>query len=339
MKIKNKAYSKIAYFLLLIVTIIFIGTLGFSIIEDWSLFDSFYMTVITVTTVGFSEVHALSDYGKLFTAILLFFTFGTFAFSISSLTSYIVGGEYKKYLQMHNTMKKLQNLNNHIVVCGYGRVGKQVVLDLQKYHIEFVVVEKSKEVVESNENIEGGLFLFGDSTDDKFLLEAGIDRARAVITCLPKDSDNLYVVLAAREHNQNGLIVSRASMNNAVSKLKMAGAHNVIMPDSVGGAHMASLIVNRDVMEFLDVISVPGSAGANIQSISFSELPGEFRSKSIAELDRDVMTGVRIVGYKSLDGEYIINPSQETVLSSGSRVFVLGDENQINNFLNKFNLQ
>jgi len=315
------------------------GTVGFILIEKWSFIDSFYMTVITVSTVGFGEVNELSDSGRLFTSILIFFTFGTFAYALSSITSYVVGGDYKRFIQKQRIMKELNKLQDHIVVCGYGRVGKQVAKDLSSHNIEFVVIEKEKDLSSKNEESKFSHYLKGDGTNDDALLLAGIKKARAIITCLPKDADNLYVVLAAREHNKNCLIVSRASANSAVSKLKMAGAHNVIMPDSVGGAHMASLIVNRDVMEFLDMIRVQGSTGANVQSITFNELPEELRSMNLGQLDDGCLADVRIIGYKGSDGEYVINPPSDLMLSENSRLFVLGAEDQIQTFLKRFGLE
>lgn len=336
---RHRKRSKIYYFLIIIVLMIIGGSSGFMLIEDWSFVDSFYMTIITVSTVGFGEVNELSSSGKLFTSVLIFFTFGTFAYALSSITSYVVGGDYKRYIQKQRIMKELNRLQDHIIVCGFGRVGKQVADDLASHNIEFVVVEKVKDLSAKNEESKNTHYLLGDGTNDETLLLAGIKNARAVITCLPKDADNLYVVLASREHNKNVLIVSRASANSAVSKLKMAGANNVIMPDSVGGAHMASLIVNRDVMEFLDMIRVQGSKGTNVQSITFNELPEKLRSMSIGELDQGSLSDVRIIGYKGADGEYVINPPSDLILSQNSRLFVLGEAEQIEGFLRRFGLE
>ena len=174
--------------------------------------------------------------------------------------------------------------------------------------------------------------------DDDILFNAGIKNARAVITCLPKDADNVYVVLAAREANNKLLIVSRASTNAAVSKLKMAGANNVIMPDSIGGSHMASLIANPDVMEFLDIIRVQGYEGANIESISYDELPKEFQDKTIRELEAREITGATIIGFKGTDGNYIINPGLETKVGPGSKLFILGSTGQIKKLVAHFSL-
>jgi voltage-gated potassium channel len=333
-----KLFSRVYYFLLLLILITAGGTIGFVIIEDWSFIDSIYMTVITISTVGFGEVNELSSYGKLFTAFLIMSSFGIFAYAVTSITTYLVGGEYKRYFKEYKSMKESSKLKNHVIICGYGRVGKQVAKDLLSHNDEFIVIEANDEAIFEESNHKDVLFLKGDSTHDDILFNAGIKNARAVITCLPKDADNVYVVLAAREANNKLLIVSRASTNAAVSKLKMAGANNVIMPDSIGGSHMASLIANPDVMEFLDIIRVQGYEGANIESISYDELPKEFQDKTIRELEAREITGATIIGFKGTDGNYIINPGLETKVGPGSKLFILGSTGQIKKLVAHFSL-
>ena len=333
-----RLFSRVYYFLILLFLITSGGTVGYMVIEEWSFADSFYMTIITMSTVGFSEVHDLTIYGKLFTAFLIISSFGTFAFAVTSITTYLVGGEYRQYFKEYKTMKELKKMNNHVIICGFGRVGKQVAEDLQAHGDEFIIIELNENNLIHEKEHEGFLFLQGDSTNDDILMNAGIEGARAVITCLPKDADNTYVVLAAREFKKDILIVSRASSNSAVSKLRMAGANNIIMPDSLGGSHMASLIANPDVMEFLDIIRVQGYKGANIESISYDDLPTNLKGKTIDELDTNRITGAAIIGYKSPDGQYHINPSGDTVIEAKSRLFVLGGAAQIKKVVEHFHI-
>lgn len=333
-----KLFSRLYYFILLLVGLIGIGTAGYYFIEGWKVIDAFYMTIITISTVGFSEVHELSLNGKIFTSILIISSFGTFAFAIRSITTYLVGGEYKKYVKEHKISKKLNQMKNHVIICGFGRVGKQVAEDLKSHGDYFIVVENDESVIsefESDNQIE---FLKGNSTDDETLIKANVKSAKAIICCLPKDAENLYVVLAAREMNPEILIITRSSNNSAVSKLKLAGANNVIMPDAIGGSHMASLVANPDVMEFLDIIRVQGNKGANMESISYEELPEEYRNKTIGELESKKITGVTIIGYKDKDGEYIINPSMDIKVVSGSKIFLLGNSHQISHLHKHFGI-
>jgi voltage-gated potassium channel len=326
---KSRLFRKIYFFVGLLVVVITIGTFGFILIEGWGFVDSLYMTVITISTVGFGEVHTLSLYGKLFTSFLIISSFSTFAFAINSITKFLAGGEYRDYINEKKRKMEFEKLHNHVIICGFGRVGTQVAEDLKLHGTEFIVIETNEESCSMHESKEGYLFLKGDSTLDENLIKAGILKAKALICCLPKDADNLYIVLSARELKKDLFIVSRASNQSTVGKLKIAGAQNVIMPDVIGGSHMASLISNPDVMEFLDIIRVQGYNGANIESISFNELPDQFKNKTIGQLEAKRLTGVTIIGFKTPDGEYLINPDFEIEVVPQSKLFVLGNPAQI----------
>lgn len=333
-----KLFYKLYYFILLLILVTSGGTIGYMLIEGWDFIDSFYMTIITISTVGFREVYELSTYGKLFTSCLIIFSFGTFAYAVTSITTYLVGGEYKRYFKEYKTMKESKRMRDHVIICGFGRVGKQVANDLVAHGTDFVIIEQSEEIISQSTLQDDYHFLKGNSTHDETLENAGIKHAKAIITCLPNDADNIYVVLAARECNPKILIVSRASYPSAVSKLKIAGATNVIMPDSIGGSHMASLIASPDVMEFLDIIRVQGYQGANIETISYDELPVDLRDKTIRDLESREITGSTIIGYKSPAGEYTINPSMDMKITEGCRIFVLGNEKQIEKLVAHFGL-
>lgn len=304
------------------------GTFGFMLVEGWSFFQSFYMTIITISTVGFNEVAPLSDWGKLFTAFLIITSFGTFAYALTSITSYIVGGEYKKYFQDFKSLKTAQNMSGHTIVCGYGRVGKQAAHDLRFYKRSFIVVERNIEITDDPAFNEVP-FVKGDSTDDQVLMKANITKADSLITALPHDADNLFVVLSARELNPKLKIISRASSYSTMRKLRIAGADNVIMPDTVGGAHMASLVMNPDIMEFMDLIKVSGKAAINLEEITFQELPDEVKYTTIADLQEKSMSGCNVIGYRSEDGNYIINPESDLKILPNSKLFVLGNPEQI----------
>lgn len=316
----------------LLIGVTLFGTLGYYIIEGWNVFDSFYMTVITISTVGFGEVHELSTVGRLFTSLLLITSIGSFAYAISTFTNYLMGGEYTLSLKEYKLNKKLDKMNNHIIICGFGRVGRQVAEDLLFYKKDFVVIEKDESIISEYSKNPKYIFIKGDSTKDDVFERAEIKKARAIISCLPKDADNVYVVLAAREKSQNIEIIVRATSSEAVSKLKMAGANQVILPAAIGGSHMASLITNPMVSEFMAMVKTEGTTGVNIESISFNELPPEFQNKTIGELEVKRQTGVTIIGFKTPSGEYIINPDWSLKVLPQSQLFVLGSTEQIAKF-------
>lgn len=334
-----KFLNRIFFFVGLIVLGLSIGTAGFMYFEEWDFLDALYMSVITTTTVGFSEVQELSDNGRIFTIFLIFMSFGTFAFAITSITKYIIGGEYKNNLIELRFKNRLKKMENHVIICGFGRVGKQAADDLMEQNIPVIVIENSKDIVNKNINSKSFLMIEGDASQDEIFIEALIHKARALITCLPKDADNLYAVLASKELSPNICIISRASNTHAVSKLKRAGANNVIMPDAIGGSHMASLVSSPDVMEFLENIKAEGFKGVNIESISFSELPSEFQNKTIKDLEAKRLTGVTIIGYKTPSGEYVINPDWDTIVIPNSKLFVLGNPDQIEAFDKLFQIK
>jgi voltage-gated potassium channel len=327
-----KHFKKIYYALSLLIIIILIGVFGFKIIEEYSLGEAFYMTIITISTVGFNEVRPLSSEGRVFTAFLIIFSFGTFAYAVTSITFYVLGGEFKRYFKDLRVNKKVDKISNHTIICGYGRNGKQAVAELHAHHKEYVLVEQDQAILEILRETHEIPFIEGDATLDKTLERAGISRAKALITTLPKDADNMFVVLTAREMNPNLLIITRASEENSDKKLRRAGADNVIMPDKIGGAHMASLVIKPDVIEFMDYVMGQGADSNNLEEITFENLPQEFQNKTIRELGIRDKSGANIVGFRTPEGEYIINPSPDTIIMPKAKIFVLGTENQITAF-------
>jgi voltage-gated potassium channel len=299
------------------------------LIEHYNLVDAFYMTIITIGTVGFQEVHPLSAGGKLFTAFLIITSFGTFAYAISSITKYISDGEFKDYFKNKKVSAAIDSLNEHVIVCGFGRNGKQAAHVLKKHNTRFVVIEQKKDIVEAVNHKYSDLVLEGDATLDEILLKAGILKAKALITTLPIDADNLFIVLSARTLNPKLTIISRASEDNSDKKLKLAGADNVIMPDKIGGAHMASLVMKPDVMEFVDYITGQGGDNIRLEEITFANLSETYQNKTIRDLEVRNKSGANIIGFKTAQGEYIINPSADTIIIPDAKLFVLGTTEQI----------
>ncbi len=325
-----RLFSKVYYALLLLFLNIVGGAVGFVIIEGFDWIDAFYQTIITISTVGFGEVHQFTPTGKLFVSVLIITSFGTFAYAVTSITSYIVSGDYRQYFKDYRVMKEITELQSHIIVCGYGRVGKQAVATLIAHNKSFLVVEQDEAIIESFREKPEFPYLQGNATSDDTLMTAGINNASAIITTLPSDSENLFVVLTARELNSKMTIISRASAFSSIRKLKIAGANNVIMPDSLGGSHMAQLVTNPDVLEFIDQISIQGENEINLEEIDFRELPEDCKYKSIADL-KEQFPFCNIIGFKNPEGEYIINPNMNTAIVPGSKLFVLGNPEQINN--------
>jgi voltage-gated potassium channel len=306
-----------------------IGTIGYMIIDNYTLFDAFYMTIITIATVGYGEVEPLSSGGKLFTVFLIITSFGTFAYAVSAITRFVVDGEFNQFFKHKKLTAAIDKLTDHVIICGYGRNGRQAAHVLKKHNRRFVVVESNLEITNSINHKFSELVLNGDSTKDETLIKAGIMRAKALITTLPVDADNLFIVLTAKHLNPNLTIISRASDDNSDTKLKIAGATNVIMPDRVGGAHMASLVMKPDVMEFIDIITAEGGDNINLEEINFETFSEALKHKTLKDLEIRNKSGANIIGFKTAMGEYIVNPSADTKIIPQSKIFVLGTPDQI----------
>ena len=311
-----------------VLILLFIGTAGYMLIESYPPIDALYMTVITISTVGFREIKPLSDTGKIFTIFLIISSLGVLAYFLSNLTQslfktqlgFFFGGNFK-YL-------KQKKMENHIIVCGYGRNGNQVVHELTAFGKKVVVIDKNHELVLSKIS-EPVQFVEGDATEDQILLQAGIHKARSLITTLPVDADNLFVVLTARTLNPDINIISRASSESSEKKLRMAGVDNVVMPERVGGAHMATLVAQPDVLEFMEHLNIHGDSPVQLMEIMCSNLPKDLLHKPIKELGLREKTGANIIGYKTSAGEYILNPTPDTKLYPDSKIFVLGTKKQV----------
>lgn len=329
--------SKIYTALTLLIAVLCFGVLGFKFIAHYDWVDSFYMTVITVTTVGFSEVSPLDDVSKIFTICLILSSIFIVGYAIAVLTEYVLSKNNIEDLKHKKMQKKIDSLSNHIVICGYGRNGKQAAEKLMAYKKPFVIIEQDKEIIDRFQT-EDMPFIFGNANEDYILLEAGVDRADSLICALPEDADNLFVVLSARQLNKDLRIISRASQETSYKKLKLAGANNVIMPDRIGGDHMASLVVVPDLIEFINNLSIVGKSNINIEEISTEKLYNTSEVRTIKDLDLRHKTGCTVIGFKDSDGQYIVNPEADVPLVPNSKIIVLGRPEQIEKLNSLYNL-
>lgn len=321
---RSKIYTAVSMLLLVIV----IGILGFRIMSGYSWLDAVYMTIITITTVGFGEVKPLDPQSKIFTVFLILTSVIILGYAITVITEYILSKNDLDELKQKKMQKKIDGFKNHIIICGYGRNGKQAATKLLAYKKPFVVIEKDKEIADLHQN-EMVPFIVGNANEDEVLIRAGIERAGTLISALPNDADNLFVVLSARQINQNVCIISRASQETSYNKLKLAGANNVIMPDKIGGDHMASLVVVPDLIEFIDNLSIVGKSNNNIEEINVEKLYDVNTTQTIRDLDLRKKTGCTVIGFKDPSGDYIVNPEAEQQLLPNSKVIVLGRPEQI----------
>lgn len=314
----------------------FEGIIGFMLIGHYSFLDALYMTVITLSTIGYHEVRPLTEAGKTFNIIFIISSFAIFTFVLTSLTRYIISGEMAGNFKKRSLMNAIEKFTNHVIICGFGRNGQQAANILMAHKIDFVVIDIVEENITTwlKEN-KSLVYIHGDATDDDELIKAGIKKAKAILLTLPADADNVFIVLSAKSLNPGIDIISRAQHKSTVNKLKTAGADHVILPELIGGTHMATLISKPDVIEFINNLWGDEAESINIESVDFEDLPDNLKNKTIGEIINWYDTGVNCLGIKNESGKFIINPSKETIINPKMKIILFGTILQIHEMKRK----
>jgi len=316
--------------LLLLISVI--GTIGFAYVEGLSLGDAMYMTITTMSTVGYGWDKEPSMAGKLFAIFLIIISTGSFIYAVGTLTTFIVEGEMRQILDKYKFSKKVKELSDHIIVCGLGRNGREAVLELIDQEEPFVVIEKDQEAIEVflSETHEI-LFIHGDATHEEVLERANIHLAKGLISSLSSDADNVYITLTARGMNPGLNIVSRANYENAIPKLRRAGANKVIVPNLIGGKKMANEITPPALVELIDLISGQGNSDLVLEDV-LCEGHKKLLGRSLMVLKIRSRTGVLVLGYKRGYSKITLNPNVEEKLSEQDRLFLMGTKSQLEKF-------
>lgn len=300
------------------------------IIEHYRFLDALYMTIITMSTVGYMEVHPLSDAGRVFSITLIITSFSTVTFALARLTQFFASGEMEFYFKNKKIMNTLDKLDNHVIICGFGRNGQQAAKTLRGHKTGFVAIDHRPEHIDNYlKNDTNLIYIKGDATDDNILIKAGIKKAKSLICALPDDADNVFIVLSARALNDKLRIISRASNENSIQKLQKAGADNVIMPDKIGGKHMATLVSKPDVIDFIDYLSGEEGESIYIESVGYEKLPHVLKDTSLKNIMEWKKTGVNCIGIKDEYGRFVINPDNSIIVKQGMKVIVIGTKEQI----------
>jgi voltage-gated potassium channel len=306
----------------LIAAVLTAGTVGYHLIEGWTLFDSFYMTVITISTVGFKEVRDLSPGGRLLTLGVILMGVSVGAYAISGLMEDLVENRIRRLLGRRRLEKRIGRMRNHVIVCGYGRMGKMLSRELQGLGQEFVVVECAAERTAVAEEV-GHTYVLGDARQESVLTAAGIEHARALVAALATDADNLLVTLTAKGMKENLEVVTRCESPEKEKNFLRAGASHVISPQAIGARRAAYVLVKPHVSDFIDVATRSGNVELVIDQVVIRE-GSAFAGRSLAESDLRRQTGLVVLAIKRADGTMEFNPAPEAVLQAGDTLVTVG---------------
>jgi len=308
--------------ILLSLALIGFGCIGYMIIEGWGFMDSLYMTIITLATVGYGEVHEVSLPGRMFTVVLILLGVGYFLYVVGYIIQFLVEGRIRQILGRRKLDTQINKLKGHFIICGYGRIGRELTRYLTQKYIDVVVIERSENRVPTM-NEDGILYLVGEAMEENLLEKAGIHRARGMVTAVATDADNVFLVLTAKRMNPNIFIVSRASQNSAKKTLEAAGADKVISPYDLGARRMAHAILRPTVIEFLEMAFVDDTTDIQVEEIQVgggSELVGVALMDSGIRQTLDLI----IIALRKLDGGMVFNPKADTVLEVGDTIIAVG---------------
>ncbi|MFQ5745650.1 MAG: potassium channel family protein [Gemmatimonadota bacterium] len=317
--------------LALVVILVVVGTAGFQRFPGWSLSDALYMTLITLTAVGYQEVHPLTDGGRMLAGFLVAGGITAIGLWFALLTSALVEMDLAHVFRTRRTMKEIGKLRNHILVCGAGRTGRQVIREFEEAEVEYVVIENRPErAAQLRETCPRAHVLEADATRDEALVDAGIRAARGLVACLSGDTDNLFVCLSARDLQPDLTIVARAYDEETLKKLYKAGADHVVSPNLTGGSRMASMLLRPEVISFLDVVTRGDGLTLRLEQVPIAD-PSELSGRTLAEARIPQRTGLIVIAVRraaARDGfEY--NPGPDEVLRSGDVLVVLGTPEQV----------
>jgi voltage-gated potassium channel len=316
---------KIALGALLIV--ILIGTLGYGLIEGWNILDSLYMSVVTISTVGYQEVHPLSSTGRVFTLFFIIFGVGTTLYAIGAGAQLMLEGQIRSILGRRKMSKKIQEIKDHYIICGYGKVGQQIYSEFSSRQVMCTVIEKDPVVVEKAIK-DGVLMIPGDSTLDSVLEEAGINRAKGLISAVASEADNVVISLSARELNPDILIVARAETGESEKKILRAGANRVISPHTLGGTRMALAALRPHLVDFMQVATSAQGMEMRIEELEVKE-GSTISNSTLKDCEIRLRVGVIVLGIHRKSGQMLFTPPPDAKMEPGDTLIAIGKKEDL----------
>jgi voltage-gated potassium channel len=313
----------------IILILVIGGTIGFSIIEGMPPLEGLYMTVITLSTVGFGEVRPLHAAGRLFVITLIVFSVIAGTFAVSALGQFVLEGQLRNILGRRKMRSRIKRLSEHYIIAGFGRVGREVAHAFTRGKAPFIVIENNNATL-NQLDAEGYLYVEGHATEDDVLLAAGIEKAKALVSTLPSEADNVYLALTARHMKPSLYIITRADHPDGEKKLKRAGANQVVSPHVLGGMRMAMASLRPNVVDFMQMTSM-GESGLGIEEVTVPE-KCRFSGKSLIDSRVKADYGVTVIGIKKADKDIVINPPPTALIETGDILLLIGSTDNLERF-------
>jgi voltage-gated potassium channel len=327
-----EATRKIAYTIVLVLLLIFSYSFAIMKIENLDFLDALYFSIITITTTGYGDYTPTTYEGRILTIIYLFFGIGIVMYLFGIIAQFVVEGEFKNLVRMRKMEKRIKELKNHYIICGFGRMGKIVANKFRKENIPFVVIDLNKEILkEELDKDQNFNFIVGDARKDEILKKAKIEEAKGIVATLPTDADNVFITLSAKELNPKIKVVAKADEEESIKKLKRAGADKVVSPYVIGGLRLAEVTIRPGILDFV-------STFINIAKYEYREdielrkfvveSGSEIDGKTLCDSQIRQKTGVTVLGIRK-GNNLVINPSPDTVINGGDEIYAFGSESQL----------
>jgi voltage-gated potassium channel len=315
----------------LVLSVLALGIVGYILIEHFSFIDALFTTVDMMSTVGITA-HPLSDYGRLFTIMIIVLGVGSLFYTFGVIMEFMIEGHFSRAIGRRIMDRKISTLRNHCIICGFGRVGSRIASEFAAAHKPFVVIDENEVTVQRCIQ-KGYLALHGNAASDEILREASIQHAQALLAATDQDANNIYISLSARNLNPNVLIVARANHDETIVKLKRAGADRVLSPYAIGGHRMANLALQPNVVDFFDTLINAENPDLAIQEVTLAAR-SPLIGKTIADAQNTLTDGTMILAIKK-PGGLVMGSRLETCIESGDTAMVVGTAEQISSFARK----
>ncbi len=310
----------------LLAVVIVVGISGYMLIDRWSVFDAFYMTIITISTVGYGEVHPQSTAGRVFTSFLIVFGVGTMLFGFGVFAETLAENSFGIFRRQRQMERRLKELRDHFIVCGYGRIGTEIVTEFEEHHVPYVIIDRTDEALDRLHK-EEKLHVEGDAASEEMLKGAGIERAKGLISAVDSDERAVYITLAARALNPKLYIIARAGQPESVRRLELAGADRVISPYRMAGHLMAELALRPALVDVLDTLH-HGDSEIGLEELLVNPKTAVV-GKTLSSSGLLGPSGAKLLAVRRRDGSLHVNPSEDLALEEGDLVIALGSEQQL----------